>query len=97
MEKKEINKVFDDVQAQLDALQGEDATFMFIGHEGNHFVLSGSTTDIEAQIIFAMMRYSVVREIVMTCADNFDELNKEYGDGVRNVRMDHLIEQNSGN
>lgn len=92
-----IKEKFGKVQEILDSLQGKDATFMFIGHEGNHFVLSGSPVNIEAQIVFSMCRYPVVRDIIKTCAERFDELNKEYGDNVRNVIMDHLIEKNSGN
>lgn len=92
-----VKEKFGKVQEILETLQGKDATFMFIGHEGNHFVLSGSPVNIEAQIVFAMCRYPVIRDIIKTCAERFDELNKEYGDNVRNVIMDHLIEQNSGN
>lgn len=92
-----VKEKFGKVQEILDSLQGKDATFMFIGHEGNHFVLSGSPVNIEAQIVFAMCRYPVIRDIIKTCAERFDELNNEYGDNVRNVIMDHLIEQNSGN
>ena len=92
-----VKEKFDKVQEILDSLQGKDATFMFIGYEGNHFVLSGSPVNIEAQIVFAMCRYPVIRDIIKTCAERFDELNKEYGDNIRNVIMDHLIEQNSGN
>lgn len=92
-----IKEKFGKVQEILDSLQGKDATFMFIGHEGNHFVLSGSPVNIEAQIVFSMCRYPVIRDIIKTCAERFDELNEEFGDGVRNVTMDHLIEINSGN
>lgn len=95
--KEEIKKKFDEVQEILDSLQDSGATFMFIGHEGNHFVISGSTTNIKAQILFAMMRYPIVRDIIKTCAARYDELNKEHGADVRNVTMDHLIEKNSGN
>lgn len=97
MEEIDIKKKFDEVQEILDSLQGSSATCMFIGHEGNHFVISGNPVNIEAQIVFAMIRYPIVREIVKTCAERFDELNGEYGENARNVKMDHLIEQNSGN
>ena len=56
MKEKEIKQVFDDVQQRLETLQGSDASFMFIGHQGNHFVISGKTNEISAQILFAMMR-----------------------------------------
>lgn len=97
MEKERIKKKLDEVHEILDSLQDSGATCMFIGHEGNHFVISGNPYNIEAQIVFAMMRYPSVRDIIKTCAMRFDELNEEYGDGVRNITMDHLIEVNSGN
>lgn len=95
--KEEIKKKFGEVQDILDSLQDSGATCMFIGHEGNHFVISGNPTNLSAQIVFAMMRYPIVRDIIKTCAERFDELNQECGDGVRDVKMDHLIEVNSGN
>lgn len=95
--KEEIRNKFDKVQEILDSLQGSGATFMFIGHEGNNFVISGNPVGIEAQMVFAMMRYPVVRDIVKTCAARFDELDKMAGDDARKVKMSHLIEVNSGN
>lgn len=92
-----VKETFGKVQDLLDSLQNKDATCLFIGHEGNHFVISGSVVNLEAQIVFAMCRYPVVKDIIKNCAERFDELNKEYGDRARNIQMDHLIEQNSGN
>lgn len=92
-----VKEEFSQVQKILVSLQNEDATCLFIGHEGNHFVISGDPNSIKAQLIFSMCRYPVVRDIIKECADRFDELNKEFGDNVRNVKMNHLIEQNSGN
>lgn len=97
MKKEEIKQVFDDVQERLDTLQSENATFMFIGHEGNHFVLCGNPINIEAQIVFAMIRYPVFRDIIKECATKYDEMNEKCGEDVKGVKMDHLIEQNSGN
>lgn len=97
MTNEEIKKKFNNVQEILDSLQGSGATCMFIGHEGNHFVLSGNPTNIAAQIVFAMMRYPVVKDIIKMCEVRFDEMNKEFGNNVRNIIMDHLIEVNSGN
>ena len=97
MDEKQIKQVFDSVQEFLDSLQNSDATCLFIGHEGNHFVISGKPVNITAQLLFAMCRYPVVRDIIKTCANRFEELNEEFGEGVRCVKMDHLIEMNSGN
>lgn len=93
----EVKATFGKVHELLDSLQGTGATCLFIGDEGNHFVISGNHTNIEGQIVFAMCRYPVVKDIIKTCATRFDELNEKFGDGVRNVKMDHLIEINSGN
>ena len=95
--KEDIKKKFGEVQRILDSLQDTGATCMFIGHEGNHFVISGNPINVSAQIVFAMIRYPVVRDIIETCAESFCELSEKYGDDIRNVTMDHLIEVNSGN
>lgn len=97
MKQKEIKQVFSDVQQRLDTLQGSDASFLFIGHQGNHFVISGKTNEISAQILFAMMRYPAIRDIIKECATRYDDQNAQYGREARDVKMDHLIEQNSGN
>lgn len=93
----EIKEKFDKVHELLDSLQETGATCLFVGDEGNHFVISGNPTNIKAQIVFAMCRYPVVCQIIKKCADNYDVLNKKFGDKVRNITMDHLIEINSGN
>ena len=92
IKEKEIKQVFDDVHQRLDSLQGSDASFMFIGHQGNHFVISGNTKEISVQILFAMMRYPVIRDIIKECAARYDDLNTTFGSSVRAVKMDHLIE-----
>ena len=97
MEKEEIKRVFDDVQQRLDTLQDSEASFLFIGHQGNHFTISGHPIEMAAQIVFAMIRYPVIRNIIKECAEKYDSLNAQYGNDVRDVKMDHLIEQNSGN
>ena len=96
-EKQEAKAVFSKVQMLLETLQDKGATCLFIGDEGNHFVISCDFNGICAQLIFAMCRYPVVAQIVKKCASRFDEMNAKYGDELRSVTLDHLIEQNSGN
>ena len=96
-DKSIVKEKFDQIQEQLESLKDKDATCLFIGHEGYHFVMSGNPAKIKAQIVFAMCRYPVVKDIIKTCATRFDEINKKYGDELRDITMDHLIEQNSGN
>lgn len=97
MDKKEIKKTQRMAQKLLEQLQGEDASFMFVGDDGNCFTISGNPVNIEAQILFAMCRYPIVKEIIVTCAERFEALNTDLGEGIRNVTLEHLIEINSGN
>lgn len=96
-QKEEVKKVFEEVQLLLDTLQGKEATMLFIGDEGNHFVIGGDFNSICAQIVFAMCRYPVIVDIITKCATRFEELNAEFGDKLRSVKLDHIIEQNAGN
>lgn len=97
MDNEEIKKTLRSAQKILEKLQGEDASFMFVGDEGNCFTLGGNPQKIGVQIVFAMCRYPVVRDIIKSCAEQYDELNKKFGDRVRNLKLDHQIEQESGN
>lgn len=92
----EIKQLFSEIQKKLETLQGEHASFMFIGDEGNHFCIGGDPARIMAQITFAMMRYPIVRDIIKDCAEKYDVLNATMGDDVRKIKLDHQIEKNSG-
>ena len=91
-----VKETFSKVQELLDSLQGEKVTFLFIEDSSNRFIISGTPVNIMAQILFAMCRYPVVRDIIKACADKFDKVNDRCGDIARGVTMDHLIEQNAG-
>ena len=97
LEKEEIKKIQRMAQKPLELLQGEEASFLFLGDEGNCFTIGGDPTMIAAQILFAMVRYPVVRQIIQKCADNYETLNEKFGEDVRNLTLEHLIEVNSGN
>jgi alkyl hydroperoxide reductase subunit AhpC len=92
----EIKQLFSEIQKKLEKLQNEHASFLFLSDEGNKFCMGGNTTRIMAQITFAMMHYPVVRDIIKDCAEKYDLLNATMGDDARNVKLDYLIEQNSG-
>jgi hypothetical protein len=97
MEMTEIKKIQRMAQKLLEQLQGKEASFLFIGDEGNCFTIGGDPTMIAAQLLFAMVRYPIVRQIIQKCADNYEALNEKFGEDVRNVTLEHLIEINSGN
>lgn len=92
----EIKQLFSKIQNNLETLQNEQASFMFISDEGNHFTIGGDPARLMAQITFAMMRYPIVRDIIKQCAEKYDELNATIGEDVRKVKLNHLIEKNSG-
>lgn len=92
MEKEEQKQIQRTAQEYLEQLQGTDASFMFIGDEGNCFTIGGDPVSISAQIMFAMIRYPIVEEIIKKCATRFDELNKEMGEAIKYVKLKHLIE-----
>ena len=97
MKEEELIQIFDDIQLRLETLRESEASFLFIGHQGNHFALGGNLIYIGAQILFAMIRYPIVRDLIKECADKYDSAEAQYGKSVRDVKMDHLIELNSGN
>ena len=97
MEKEEIKKIQRTAQKLLEQLQGTNATFLFIGDEGNCFTVSGDQVNIEAQLMLAMIRYPVVKDIIHNCSKKYDMINKQMGDDMRNITLEHLIEINSGN
>lgn len=97
IDKTEIKKIQYMAQKLLEQLQGEEASFLFVGDEGNCFTIGGDPTMIAAQILFAMVRYPVFKDIIKKCADNYDSLNEKFGEDVRSITLEHLIEVNSGN
>lgn len=82
--------VFKTVQDLLESLQDSKCTFMFVSSD-NRFMMKGDATELIAHIVFAMCRYKVIEEVIKTCASNFDDLNKKYGDVVRATELEHLI------
>jgi hypothetical protein len=96
MDKQEIVKIERQAQQLLESLQNEGATFLFLADEGNCFTIGGLPSNIGAQILFSMMRYPVVKAIIKTCAERYDELEKKYGDEARNIVLEHIIEKTLG-
>lgn len=92
MEKQQQKQIQRIAQEYLEQLQGTDASFLFVGDEGNCFTIGGCVTNIAAQIIFAMIRYPIVKEIINKCTENYERMNREMGDDVRNIKMEHIIE-----
>lgn len=97
MDKEQQKQIQWIAQEYLEQLQGSDASFLFVGNDGNCFTMGGIPSHIEAQIIFAMIRYPFVEKIIKSCADNFEKLKNEFGEDVKIVKMKHIIEKYSKN
>jgi len=95
-EKEIVKETFDKVQALLDTLQDKDATCLFVTDDGR-FVISGEKESLEVELIIAMVRYPIVKDIVFECASKFRWVKKDYGEKINSIHMNHLIEKNSGN
>lgn len=94
MDKKQIIDIEKQAQYILETLQDEeDASFLYIAGEANCFTLKGSPKEIIAQMLFAMCKYPVIKEIVMTCATNFDEVNQRFGHIAKGMHLDHEIKK----
>lgn len=92
--KVDADKIFHEIQEMLDSLQDSGESCMFITGK-HHFVLSGNPVDIKAELIIAMMRYPVIKEIIDSCSQKFDQIKAECGAEIEKIKMDHLIEKYS--
>lgn len=91
-ENKDASKVFSEIQSLLDSLQDTGETFLFVTGEGR-FVISGDPAAIMAELSIAMIRYPIVKEIIDTCSQKFDEIKAEHGEDIENIKMTHLVEK----
>ena len=94
---EEIKKTERMAQKLLEQLQGTDASFLFVGDEGNCFTIGGDPEKIISQILFAMSRYPIVESIIKKCAKLFDNMPQDLRKEIKNLKMEHQIEENSGN
>lgn len=90
--KVDIKDVFNKIQGLLDSLQDTGETFMFVTGEGR-FVISGDPAAIMTELSIAMIRYPIVKEIIDTCSQKFDEIKAEHGEDIENIKMTHLVEK----
>lgn len=90
--KVDIKDVFNKIQSLLDSLQDTGETFMFVTGEGR-FVISGDPAAIMAELSIAMIRYPIIKKIIDTCSQKFDEIKAEHGEDIENIKMTHLVEK----
>lgn len=86
--------VFNTVQQLLEQLKDSNSAFLFVSSD-NHFTIKEHDNDLLTQIVFAMLRYPEVENIIKRCAVAFEKVNAKYGHLARAVEMDHLIYEKS--
>ena len=97
MDKEEIKSIERTAQSALEKLQDTDASFLYIGDDANCFTVGGDPEQLTAQLVIAMIRYPVVNEIVSNSVKMYKDCSPEVFNEIRNFKMDHQNEVNSGN
>ena len=85
---------FHTCQQLLESLEDSDTAFMFVSSK-HHFTIKEHDNDLLTEIVFAMLRYPEVENLIKRCAGAFEKVNAKYGHLAREVEMDHLIYKKS--
>ena len=85
---------FKTCQQLLESLKDSDTAFMFVSSK-HHFTIKEHDNDLLTEIVFAMLRYPEVENLIKRCAAAFEKVNAKYGHLAREVEMDHLIYKKS--
>ena len=85
---------FHTCQQLLESLKDSDTAFMFVSSK-HHFTIKEHDNDLLTEIVFAMLRYPEVENLIKICAAAFEKVNAKYGPLARAVEMDHLIYEKS--
>ena len=96
MDEKDFKEAEVKALESLNTLGDSNATFMFIGGDANCFAINGNTGLIKAELIFAMLKYPVLKEIFEDCLEKYKEADALYGDDVRKAILKHSVEHYNG-
>lgn len=96
MDEKDFKEVEVKALETLNTLGDSNATFMFIGGDANCFGINGNTSLIKAELVFAMLKYPILKEIFEDCLEKYKIADKLYGDDVRNSVIKDSIEHYNG-
>lgn len=86
MDKKDVSKILNSVLDQLHTLEETDSTVLHVSNYKNDFncFMYGDADTTIATLCFAMMRHEEIKEVVVKAAAFIGEVEKEFGDKVRN-------------
>lgn len=96
MDKKRVDEVLNQVLDLLEDLKNGDRSFLFISGDRS-FAMSGDRHELLAQLILSMVRYPVVRDLVIEAALRYPAVKERFGDKIMGLKMTRHVEQNSGN
>lgn len=96
MDKKRTDEVLNQVLDLLGELKKGDRSVLFISGDGA-FTMSGDARELLAELIFSMVRYPAVRDLVIEATLRYPAAKKRYGDRIKGTKMTRQVEKNSGN
>lgn len=96
MDEKDFKEAEVKALESLNTLGDSNATFMFIGGDANCFAINGDTGLIRAQLVFAMLKYPVLKEIFEDCMKAYKAADALYGDDIRKTVIKDSIEHYGG-
>lgn len=96
MDKKRVDEVLNQVLDLLGELKNGDRSVLFISGDGA-FTMSGDSRRLLTELILSMVRYPVVRDLVIEATLRYPVVKKRYGDNIKGLKMERQVEKNSGN
>ncbi len=96
MDEKDFKEVEAKALESLNVLGDSNATFMFIGSDAHCFAINGNTSLIKAELMFAMLKYPILKEIFEDCLEQYKMADSLYGDNIRKSVIKDSIEHYNG-
>lgn len=91
MKIEEAKEILIKVQNLLESLQGTDETYMFFCKRDNRGVVSGDDGVLSALIVWNMLRYDVMANIIKKAVSTYDSLDERVKQDVRGCNPTHEV------
>lgn len=91
MSEKEIAELFEDIQDDLEKLQGTGETFMFFTEKKNRGVISGSINSLTYIVMYNYGKYEIFKQIVDRAISIYNSLPQEKKDIIKAMTPTHEI------
>lgn len=89
---KRIHKLLEEILDHMEELKEHQSSFMFISGEGA-FSMAGKPHDVLSELLVAMVMHPIVRRMVIEAVSQYSDVEREFGDRIRNIRMSRQKEE----